>query len=705
MPSGATTGNPSLGAPSSTHRRRVVDVMNDSEKPSDQIQIPLYNSANDIDSETLSQSDGVTYHYNGGGRHHPVIRYLLKCKRVPENWVSAVEESVLSLRSVVHALGSRKNMARPVFGLLLMLVVVSGFLKFHFMIGGVGEVAGKMVRRDNELIVQNFKNDLSNAQRVTFDSETSSDSGVQKLQMKEFPVPDIWMKPNSDNIYQCIARPRNRIRTGSTSNGYILVHANGGLNQMRIGICDMVAVAKLMNATLVLPSLDHASFWTDSSDFKDIFDWRHFIEVLRDDIEIVESLPSQYATLNHRTKAPVSWSKASYYKGDILHLLKKHKVIKFTHTDSRLANNGLPPSIQKLRCLANYKALRYTTEIEELGKKLVDRLGENSEPYIALHLRYEKDMLAFTGCSYNLTAVEAEELHAMRHSVKHWKEKEIDSKERRLQGRCPLSPREAALFLKAMGYPSSTRIYIVAGEIFGNNSMDTFQSEFPNVFTHSTLATADELEPFKHYQNRLAALDYLVALESDLFVFTYDGNMAKALQGHRRFEGFRRTIKPDRFNVVRLVDMLDKGAITWDKFTFDIKNLHSNRIGAPYLRQASETPRLEENFYANPFPGCICNSSMEQRKLKQLNPGEQSSVKESALKINKINEEWRDRAIVGLQGQGTLQVKQPPPPPQGTVVCWERFLHVRFIRVLLVENDSTRHVVTALLRNCNYEVQ
>lgn len=56
--------------------------------------------------------------------------------------------------------------------------------------------------------------------------------------------------------------------------------------------------------------------------------------------------------------------------------------------------------------------------------------------------------------------------------------------------------------------------------------------------------------------------------------------------------------------------------------------------------------------------------------------------------------------------EDAMLLQQQQQRSQGSSPNWETYLHIRTIKVLLVENDdSTRHVVAALLRNLNYEGQ
>ncbi|MCO5576105.1 hypothetical protein L7F22_029912 [Adiantum nelumboides] len=437
---------------------------------------------------------------------------------------------------------------------------------------------------------------------------------------------NLW-KPSSNRGYEPCVSPGKSYSGVPNSRGYLLVHANGGLNQMRAGICDMVAVARLINATLVIPQLDKRSFWQDSSccgpydtvtvfynTFSDVFDEDYFMKSLENDISIVKKIPKELLLAPKAHKHFRSWSSAKYYQEEIAKLWEDYKIIHAAKSDSRLANNDLPSYIQKLRCRVHYDALRFAPPIEALGKKLLDRMRSNG-PFIALHLRYEKDMLAFSGCSHGLSNTEIEDLTRIRDSTSHWKVKLINSTEQRTKGLCPLTPKEVGIFLQALGYPSMTRIYIAAGQIYGGNDrMVDLQARFPKLTSKELLATPDELAPFHRHASQLAALDYIVSVESDVFVPSYSGNMARAVEGHRRFLGHRKTIIPDRSQLVALFDQLDQGVLReGPEFSSFVIELHKKRQGAPRKRRgplpgskSRERFRTEEAFYTNPLPDCLC---------------------------------------------------------------------------------------------------
>lgn len=61
------------------------------------------------------------------------------------------------------------------------------------------------------------------------------------------------------------------------------------------------------------------------------------------------------------------------------------------------------------------------------------------------------------------------------------------------------------------------------------------------------IATQEELKEFANHATQTAALDYIISIESDVFIPSYSGNMARAVEGHRRFLGHLKTFTPDRY--------------------------------------------------------------------------------------------------------------------------------------------------------------
>ncbi|CAN1847464.1 O-fucosyltransferase 8 [Linum perenne] len=63
-------------------------------------------------------------------------------------------------------------------------------------------------------------------------------------------------------------------------------------------ICNAVAVASLLNATLVLPTFLYSNVWKDPSQFGDIYQEKYFFDMMKDEVDIVKELPDRFKSLN-----------------------------------------------------------------------------------------------------------------------------------------------------------------------------------------------------------------------------------------------------------------------------------------------------------------------------------------------------------------------------------------------------------------------
>ncbi|KAK1551913.1 hypothetical protein Q3G72_007133 [Acer saccharum] len=337
---------------------------------------------------------------------------------------------------------------------------------------------------------------------------------------------DFWEEPYQQaSVWKpCADRRTPNLWKPKESNGYILVSANGGLNQQRVAICNAVALASLLNSTLVLPRFLYSNVWKDPSLLAYfiltpccfngtavslvISTKEHFMNMLKDEINIIKELPPYMKSIDieaigslitdadfMKEATPIDYVKK------VLPFLVRNGIVHFLGFGNRLGFDPLPYELQRLRCKCNFHALKFVPKIQQAGALLVRRIRKyDSErsmldkqllgnfipnfpsehqniarglsSYLALHLRFEEDMVAYSQCDFGGGKDEQKELQAYREI--HFPllteclkiSKPISPMELRKLRRCPLTPEEVALLLSGLGFKGGTYIYLAGSSIY-----------------------------------------------------------------------------------------------------------------------------------------------------------------------------------------------------------------------------------------------
>ncbi|XP_077227914.1 O-fucosyltransferase family protein [Tasmannia lanceolata] len=416
---------------------------------------------------------------------------------------------------------------------------------------------------------------------------------------------EFWRQPDGSGYRPCLRfsidyrKPSARIVKEKRK--FLMAVVSGGLNQQRNQIVDVVVIARILEAALVMPILQVNQIWEDESEFSEIFDAEHFKRTLQSDVRIVTSLPSRHLILNPaaESRIPVDVSPL-WIRTRFLKQLNQDGVLLLKGLDSKLSKN-LPLDLQKLRCKVAFHALRFASPIEEVGNRLARRMWTKG-PYMALHLRLEKDVWVRTGClpglgfEYDNIITKDREFQPELLTGKM----NMSYHRRKLAGLCPLNGLEVAIMLKALGAPRNARVYLAGGEPFGGErALQALKGEFPNMINKEMLASKGELAPFASRSSALAAIDYIVSLNSDVFIPSHGGNMGRVMQGHRAYAGHKKYIRPNKRGMLPL--FMDT-SLSDVKFRIAMKQLHKESVGQPELR----TKKRGRDVIAYPVPECMC---------------------------------------------------------------------------------------------------
>lgn len=295
--------------------------------------------------------------------------------------------------------------------------------------------------------------------------------------------------------------------------GYVMVRLSNGPPYHRSQVADAVIVARILGATLLLPTIKEAATEPESA-FEKIYDVNNFISSLKDVVRVVGRAPEDVRSSRPAIVRVPYKVTPEYIEENIRPIFAKKRIIQIVivfSTSSLKIKDSSTDEIQAIRCLVTYNALKFSSQVQKIGQQVISKAREASGSaggrLIALDLRV--DVLKQKGC---------------RQSEKSESKKCFNAD-------------DVGIFLKELGFSSNTAIYLTQPN--WDRSLDQLKDIFPNIYIKE-----DNMPVHPGNTQFDKAVDFYVCSHSDVFVPAISGIFYASVAGERISMGKTQILVP-----------------------------------------------------------------------------------------------------------------------------------------------------------------
>lgn len=366
-----------------------------------------------------------------------------------------------------------------------------------------------MIKRDH---FDSIEIELPGTTDVSFDDANGIEHGLGGLSGGHTGP---W-KDNEEKLQPCWTKP---ILDSEQSRGFVIFSLTNGPEHHVSQIADAVVVARYLGATLVIPDI-RGSKPGHMRKFEDIYDREKFVESLDGVVPVAKHQPAEIPLKNLAVvRVPNGVTKE--------HIAEQIEPVFISAGSIRLATYfpsvnigmaGEKSNVDSLACLGMFGTLELQPEMREVVDSMVESLHVLSRKshgkFIAVDLRV--DMLEGSGCHGN----DATEMKSCYNA------------------------QEIALFLKKIGFPRDTTIYLTQST--WDSSLDALKNYFPKTYTKGGIMPTHSKEKFlKSMAPEFEeAIDFYICSRSNVFVPAISGMFYANVAGKRIVSGKTQILVP-----------------------------------------------------------------------------------------------------------------------------------------------------------------